>query len=117
MSRSHTSMSWRARASVLAAGTLAAAGLVVLAAEPASAAATGGVGATLPYVEVQAENASTNGTVIGPSADYNTLPAEASYRKAVTLQGSGKYVEFRRVLFRSVNSTYLPEPCNVTALR
>ena len=87
-------MSWRARASVLAAGTLAAAGLVVLAAEPASAAATGGVGATLPYVEVQAENASTNGTVIGPSADYNTLPAEASYRKAVTLQGSGKYVEF-----------------------
>ena len=87
-------MSWRARASALAAGALAAAGLVVLAAEPASAAATGGVGATLPYVEVQAENASTNGTVIGPSADYNTLPAEASYRKAVTLQGSGKYVEF-----------------------
>src|SRR3954454_21086301 len=77
-----------------AAGALIAAGLVVLAAEPASAAATGGVGATLPYVEVQAENAATNGTVIGPSADYNTLPAEASYRKAVTLQGTGKYVEF-----------------------
>ena len=60
----------------------------------AFAAATGGVGATLPYVEVQAENAATNGTVIGPSADYGTLADEASYRKAVTLQGSGKYVEF-----------------------
>jgi hypothetical protein len=94
MSPSRTSSTWLARVSVLAAGTLAAAGLVALAAQPASAAATGGVGATLPYVEVQAENAATNGTVIGPSADYNTLPAEASYRKAVTLQGSGKYVEF-----------------------
>ncbi|MFI5896566.1 choice-of-anchor D domain-containing protein [Actinoplanes sp. NPDC051513] len=56
-------------------------------------AATGGVGATLPYVEVQAENATTNGTIIGPSAAYNTLPSEASYRKAVTL-GAGQYVEF-----------------------
>src|ERR1700716_2814321 len=79
---------------VAASGALVAASLVVLAAEPASAAATGGVGATLPYVEVQAENSSTNGTIIGPSADYNTLAAEASFRKAVTLQGTGKFVEF-----------------------
>jgi hypothetical protein len=60
---------------------------------PALAAATGGVGATLPYVQVQAENSTTNGTIIGPSAAYNTLAAEASYRKAVTLS-SGQYVEF-----------------------
>jgi hypothetical protein len=86
--------SLRRHAGVLTTGVLAAAGLVVLTAAPAAAAATGGVGATLPYVEVQAENAATNGTVIGPSADYNTLPAEASQRKAVTLQGNGKYVEF-----------------------
>lgn len=85
----------RARAVVLAAcGALVAASLSVLAPTSAWAAASGGVGATLPYVEVQAENSSTTGTVIGPSADYNTLAAEASYRKAVTLQGSGKYVEF-----------------------
>jgi hypothetical protein len=84
-----------ARVGVLAAGgAMVAASLVVLAAAPASAAATGGVGATLPYVEVQAEDSATNGTVIGPSADYNTLPAEASRRKAVTLQGTGKFVEF-----------------------
>lgn len=75
-------------------GALVAASLAVLGSTPAWAAASGGVGATLPYVEVQAENASTNGTVIGPSAAYNTLAAEASYRKAVTLQGSGKFVEF-----------------------
>jgi hypothetical protein len=78
----------------LSGAALATTGLVGLTATPAAAAATGGVGATLPYVEVQAENASTNATIIGPSAVYGTLPAEASYRKAVTLQGSGKYVEF-----------------------
>jgi hypothetical protein len=75
-------------------GLLIAAGATVMVASPAAAAATGGVGATLPYVEMQAENSSTNGTVIGPSAVYGTLAAEASYRKAVTLQGTGKYVEF-----------------------
>jgi hypothetical protein len=94
MSPASKSSTWRARVGVLAAGALTAAGLVVLAAEPASAAATGGVGATLPYVEVQAENSATNGTVIGPSSEYNTLATEASHRKAVTLQGTGKYVEF-----------------------
>jgi hypothetical protein len=78
----------------LASIALVAAGISVMSSGPAQAAATGGVGATLPYVEVQAENSATNGTVIGPSANYGTLPAEASYRKAVTLQGSGKYVEF-----------------------
>jgi hypothetical protein len=90
-----TPKSGRARVSALAVGTLLAAGVIVTAAAtPAAAAATGGVGATLPYVEVQAENSATNGTVIGPSAAYNTLAAEASYRKAVTLQGTGKFVEF-----------------------
>src|SRR6266540_6819900 len=95
-------------------GTLVAAGLVVLAAAPASAAATGGVGATLPYVEVQAEDSANNGTVIGPSADYNTLPAEASRRKAVTLQGTGKFVEFTTpVATNSIVSRYsIPDSAN-----
>ncbi len=81
-------------AAAVAGATLVASGVVALTADPAFAAATGGVGATLPYVEVQAENSTTNGTIIGPSAVYNTLPSEASYRKAVTLQGSGKFVQF-----------------------
>ncbi|WP_027345466.1 choice-of-anchor D domain-containing protein [Hamadaea tsunoensis] len=85
----------KARVGALVASmALVSTGVLALSASPAAAAATGGVGATLPYVELQAENASTNGTIIGPSAVYNTLPAEASYRKAVTLTGTGKYVEF-----------------------
>jgi hypothetical protein len=85
----------RSRLGAILSGVLVAASVVVLSANPAAAAgATGGVGATLPYVEVQAENSLTNGTIIGPSAAYGTLAGEASRRQAVTLQGTGKYVEF-----------------------
>src|SRR5262245_9393982 len=51
-------------------------------------------GATLPYVELEAENGVTNGTIIGPDRTYHTMAAEASGRKAVTLNATGKYVEF-----------------------
>jgi F5/8 type C domain/Protein of unknown function (DUF1573)/Abnormal spindle-like microcephaly-assoc'd, ASPM-SPD-2-Hydin len=60
----------------------------------ANAAVTGGSGATLPYIEQQAETAATNGTIIGPSYTQGQLADEASDRKAVTLTGQGKYVEF-----------------------
>ncbi|MDQ1547708.1 MAG: hypothetical protein QOH69_2612 [Actinomycetota bacterium] len=60
----------------------------------ANAAVTGGSGATLPYVEQQAETAATNGSIIGPSYTQGQLADEASDRKAVTLSGQGKYVEF-----------------------
>ncbi|MCX3061524.1 discoidin domain-containing protein [Streptomyces beihaiensis] len=67
-------------------------------ASTASAAAadtvTGGSGAGLPYSEVQAEDADTDGTEIGPSYTQGKLADEASYRKAVTLKGSGQYVTF-----------------------
>lgn len=52
------------------------------------------VGASLPFVEQQAENAHTNGRVIGPDRAYGTLAAEAVGREAVRLQGKGKYVTF-----------------------
>ncbi|MFJ4920273.1 choice-of-anchor D domain-containing protein [Streptomyces sp. NPDC088725] len=78
-------------AMVAAAGLLA---LPVQSAWAAAAVATGGNGASLPYVEVQAENSATNGSSIGPSYAAGELADEASYRKAVTLQGSGKYVTF-----------------------
>lgn len=51
-------------------------------------------GATLPYIEIEAEDAATNGTVIGPDRTFTHLAAEASGRKAVTLTGQGQYVEF-----------------------
>ncbi|MFD9130189.1 choice-of-anchor D domain-containing protein [Kitasatospora sp. NPDC059571] len=89
-------MRYRRRAVALggAAALLAAGGVLGLTAPSAWAAATGGSGASLPYVEVQAENSATNGTVIGPSYTQGQLADEASYRKAVTLQGAGKYVSF-----------------------
>lgn len=52
-----------------------------------------GRGATVGFNEQEAENAVTNGTVIGPSTAAYTLPAEASGRSAVTLN-PGQYVEF-----------------------
>src|SRR5580693_9957923 len=82
----------------LSAASLAAAGLAAVAIQPAPAlaasTATGGSGASLPYTEVQAESSATNGTIIGPSYTQGQLADEASYRKAVTLKGTGQYVTF-----------------------
>jgi parallel beta-helix repeat protein len=76
------------------AALLAGGGAALSAPAALADAATGGSGANLPYVEVQAENAATNGTVIGPSYTQGQLADEASGRKAVTLQGAGEYVKF-----------------------
>src|SRR6266545_705551 len=54
---------------------------------------TAGRGATVPFVEQEAENATTNGTLVGPDRHAYTLPAEASGRRAVRLM-PGQYVEF-----------------------
>jgi hypothetical protein len=54
---------------------------------------TAGRGADVDFAEQEAENASTNGTVIGPDRSAYTLPGEASGRKAVTLT-PGQYVQF-----------------------
>jgi hypothetical protein len=52
-----------------------------------------GRGASVDFIEQEAENAATNGTLIGPDRSAYTLPAEASGRKAVKLT-PGQYVEF-----------------------
>ena len=83
-----------------AVGTAAA---VVLAGAPSAQAAAvpapspvgiSGRGATVPFVEHEAEYAATNGTLIGPDRRYGSLPSEASGRQAVTLDAVGEYVEF-----------------------
>ncbi|MDJ0347189.1 discoidin domain-containing protein [Streptomyces sp. H10-C2] len=51
-------------------------------------------GADLPFTEYAATGARSNGTRIGPSGDFGTLASEAVARRAVTLTGRGKYVEF-----------------------
>src|SRR5258706_5522142 len=63
-------------------------------------------GARLPYIELEAENATTNGTVIGPDRTFKTLAAEASGRRAVTLNAAGQYVEFT-----------LPQQANAIVIR
>lgn len=52
-----------------------------------------GRGASVGFSEQEAENAATNGTVIGVGTDAYTLAAEASGRSAVSLT-PGQYVEF-----------------------
>ena len=52
-----------------------------------------GRGADVPFLEQEAENAVTNGEVIGPDRAAYTLPAEASGRTAVRLD-PGEHVEF-----------------------
>ncbi|SNT65401.1 Pectate lyase superfamily protein [Asanoa hainanensis] len=92
---------------LLAVASVAALGLGVIGiAGPASAgtapvvtraaldpALVAGRGASVNFLEQEAENAATNGTVIGPDRTAYTLPAEASGRTAVRLQ-PGQYVEF-----------------------
>ncbi|MCP2327082.1 hypothetical protein HDA40_005589 [Hamadaea flava] len=89
---------------LLATGALVASGVV--GASPAAAANSpvvtraaldpalvAGRGAAVAFAEQEAENAATNGSVIGPSRQAYTLPAEASGRTAVQLT-PGQYVEF-----------------------
>src|SRR4051794_36653629 len=52
-----------------------------------------GRGASVAFAEQEAENAATDGAVIGPDRTAYTLAAEASGRRAVRLT-PGQYVEF-----------------------
>src|SRR6187551_2738374 len=81
--------------------TAAAAATAVITGSAGPAAAAGlspfdiaGRGATVPFVEQEAENAATNGTKTGTSRYYGQLSSEASGREAVTLDAAGEYVEF-----------------------
>jgi hypothetical protein len=66
---------------------------------------TAGRGADLGFVEQEAENADTNGEVLGFKTDAYTLAAEASGRQAVKLTAPGQYVEF--TLTRPANAITL----------
>jgi hypothetical protein len=59
------------------------------------AAGASGSGASIPgLTEYEAEQASTNGRVIGPDYTQGDLATEASGRKAVQLTATGQYVQF-----------------------
>ncbi len=86
------------------AALISTAGVAAAHASPATAPAAGyspmtptcdgGRGAHVAFIEYRAVGSRTNGTVIGPSYNLYTLPAEAVGRTAVTLSGAGQYVEF-----------------------
>jgi hypothetical protein len=52
------------------------------------------VGATLPWQTVEAETATTNSTVLGPTYGPYRLETEASGQKCVRLGKAGDYIEF-----------------------
>ncbi|MDC0712271.1 CARDB domain-containing protein [Stigmatella sp. ncwal1] len=56
-----------------------------------------GRGANVPWIEYEAENGRTNGTVQGPGRQLGTIAGEASGRKAVVLDATGEYVEWTTV--------------------
>jgi hypothetical protein len=51
-----------------------------------------GRGATVPWVEYEAEDGVTTGTVIGPTRNFTEIAAEASGRRAVRLDQTGQQV-------------------------
>ncbi|HXL95538.1 MAG TPA: discoidin domain-containing protein, partial [Streptosporangiaceae bacterium] len=53
-----------------------------------------GTGASVPFTEYSAVNATTNGSVIGPSFVQGSLASEAVGREAVQLTATGQYVKF-----------------------
>ncbi|QJD83813.1 S-layer homology domain-containing protein [Cohnella herbarum] len=62
-------------------------------------------GATVPYTTYEAEHATTNAEVIGPSRTYLEAASEASGRQAVRLDETGEFVEFK--LAKPANSIVL----------
>ncbi|HCT77402.1 MAG TPA: mycodextranase [Micromonosporaceae bacterium] len=97
-------MQYKQRTAAAVAGILGAAATLtaIIVALPATAAGVParsvwgipGRGATVPFIEHEAEYQATNGALIGPDRIYTTLPSEASGRQAVTLDAVGEFVEF-----------------------
>jgi hypothetical protein len=52
-----------------------------------------GRGATVPWLEYEAEGASTNGVPVGPDRAFGTIASESSGRRAVRLEATGQFVE------------------------
>src|SRR5919107_1543077 len=80
-------------AGVPAAASSGAAGQPVVTRAALDPSLVAGRGATVPFLEQEAENARTTGTLIGPDRTAYTVAAEASGRRAVRL-APGQYVEF-----------------------
>ena len=90
----HSIRELRRGVALLGSTALLTGGVLALAVQTASAAtATGGNGASLPYVEVLAQNSPNTGKVVGPDWLMGQLTQSAVGREAVTLT-SGQSVTF-----------------------
>jgi F5/8 type C domain/Abnormal spindle-like microcephaly-assoc'd, ASPM-SPD-2-Hydin/Right handed beta helix region len=82
-------------------------GVLALAVQPAAAAtATGGNGASLPYVEVLAQNSPNTGTVVGPDYLMGQLTQSAVGREAVTLTNGQSVTLTSPVATNSIDIRY-----------
>jgi hypothetical protein len=61
---------------------------------PTAAEAAGSRGATVPWLEYEAEAGKTNGKILTPDRSFGTFAAESSGRSAVQLETADQYVEF-----------------------
>jgi hypothetical protein len=57
-------------------------------------AASGNIGADMPWITYEAEGMKTTGVVLGPKYDPNVVESESSGQKCVKLAATGEYVEF-----------------------
>ena len=96
-------MVWAAAGGAGAFSTQSSARVTVAAIDPAL---TAGRGAAVGFVEQEAENADTNGTVLPFDTTAYTLAAEASGRQAVKLTAPGQFVAFT-----------LTQPANAVTIR
>ena len=78
----------------LTGGSLATATTAAAASMPTPAEAASTRGATVPWIEYEAEAGQTNGEVLTPDRTFGTIAAESSGRSAVKLAASGQYVQF-----------------------
>jgi alpha-1,3-glucanase-like protein len=53
-----------------------------------------GRGASVPWIEYEAEDGRSTGTLLGPDRTFGQFAAESSGRRAVRLDATGQYVEF-----------------------
>jgi hypothetical protein len=62
---------------------------------PTASQPAGSRGASVPWIEYEAEKGQTNGEILAPDRTFGTIAAESSGRSAVKLKETGEYVQFR----------------------
>ena len=62
---------------------------------PTPSVPSGTRGASVPWTEYEAEDGISNGEILGPDRTFGTIASESSGRRAVRLDATGEYVQFK----------------------